>query len=377
MFIGIAASSGTSGQLSQITLPLLVGATIIGLGLDEQNAGLLSSAELITVALVSFALAPKMGVWPRRTLAMSGACIAILGHGLSTIVSPFLPLVAVRVLAGFGAGMMVAAGNASIANADNPDRLASLTIVAMGFVQLVTLNIMPSIIEKWSYSGAYGFEALFILLLVPLMLMLPQHRGETPGQQSHQDEFPLAAAIAIMIIVGLFSARESALWAFSLQIGARTGLSNQQVSSVLGLTGALGLLGAAGAAVLGTRVGRMKPMMIGLFLNAVLSFWVSQTNDPVVFTVVEIVYHAFLFFTVPYLFGMAAELDRHGRLVPIVGGSILMGGAIGPAIGGTLIAWQGYPSIGGFILLAMTVVMVLAWRLQSRLDQIEPVPAVT
>jgi len=121
----------------------------------------------------------------------------------------------------------------------------------------------------------------------------------------------------------------------------------------------------------------MKPMMIGLFLNAVLSFWVSQTNDPVVFTVVEIVYHAFLFFTVPYLFGMAAELDRHGRLVPIVGGSILMGGAIGPAIGGTLIAWQGYPSIGGFILLAMTVVMVLAWRLQSRLDQIEPVPAVT
>jgi MFS family permease len=140
------------------------------------------------------------------------------------------------------------------------------------------------------------------------------------------------------------------------------------VGTVLGLTGALGILGAVAAATIGTRYGRMKPMIAGLFMNAVLSFWISQTSDPVIFAVAEVVYHAALFFTVPYLFGMAAELDRHGRLVAMAGGSILLGGSLGPAIGGALISWQGYSAIGGFIIIAMTVVTMFAWRLQRRLE---------
>ena len=372
LLFGVAASSGSSGQLSQITLPLLVGAAVVGLGMDEQAAGLLSSVELVTVALVSFVIAPRMGVWPRRNVALIGAGLAILGHACATFAPLVLPLVAARVLAGFGAGMMVAAGNACIANAENPDRLASLVIVSMCLVQLVTLNLMPVFVERWSYAGAYGFEAVFILLMVPLIFMLPQYRPARDGPESHRRGFPVGAAIAIAVIVGLFSAREAALWAFSQQIGMRTGLSNQQVGTVLGITGALGVLGAVTAAVLGTRYGRMKPMIVGLFMNTVLSFWISQTNDPVVFSIVEIVYHAFLFFTAPYLFGMAAELDGLGRLVAVAGGSILLGGALGPAIGGLLISWQGYTAIGGFILLAMAVVTTLAWRLQRHLDQGAP-----
>jgi predicted MFS family arabinose efflux permease len=368
LFIGIAASSGSSGQISQITLPLIVGATLVGLGLDEQGAGLLSSVELVTVALVAFAIAPKMGVWPRRRIALGGAGIAILAHAFSTMAPPLVPLVAARVMAGVGAGMMVAAGNACIANAENPDRLASLVIVWTGFIHLVTLNLMPIFVDQWSYVGAYGFEAAFIALMLPLMFLLPQHALDGGGRESHQDRFPLGAALAVVVIVGIFFARETALWAFSQQIGLRTGLTNQQVGTVLGLTGALGILGAVAAATIGTRYGRMKPMIAGLFMNAVLSFWISQTSDPVIFAVAEVVYHAALFFTVPYLFGMAAELDRHGRLVAMAGGSILLGGSLGPAIGGALISWQGYSAIGGFIIIAMTVVTMFAWRLQRRLE---------
>lgn len=368
LFIGIATSSGSSGQISQITLPLIVGATLVGLNLDEQGAGLLSSVELVTIALVSFAFAPKMGVWPRRSIALFGACITILAHAFSAKAPMLIPLVACRVVAGIGAGMMVAAGNACIANADNPDRLASLVIVWTGFIHLVTLNLMPIFIDRWSYSGAYGFEAAFIMLMLPLMFLLPQHAPDRGGEDSHQTSFPLSAAIAVIVIVGIFFARETALWAFSQQIGLRTGLTNQQVGTVLGLTGALGLLGAASAAAISTRYGRMKPMIIGLCLNTVLSFWISQTSDPAIFAVAEVVYHAALFFTVPYLFGMAAELDRHGRLVAVAGGSILLGGSLGPAIGGALISWQGYPAIGGFIIVAMAVVTIVAWRLQRRLD---------
>ena len=64
LLTGISTSSGVSAQLSQICLPLLVSALIIGLNMDEQIAGLICSIELVTIAIVSFCLAPKINIWP-------------------------------------------------------------------------------------------------------------------------------------------------------------------------------------------------------------------------------------------------------------------------------------------------------------------------
>ena len=75
LFLGAAASAGSAGILSLIAAPVLVSALLAGLNVAEGIAGSITSAELITVALVSILIAPKMGVWPRRDLALLGACI--------------------------------------------------------------------------------------------------------------------------------------------------------------------------------------------------------------------------------------------------------------------------------------------------------------
>lgn len=364
-------SASTSGQISQITLPFMVGALITGLNLNEQQAGLLVSAELIAVALTSFAVSAKMGVWPRRTVAIIGAVIAILAHGVSATLVGLEAIVPVRIVAGCGAGLMLAAGNASIANSENPDRLSSLLLISVGLAQLVGLSALPLVMPTWQHSGVFGFEAVFIAALVPLILMLPQRRPAPAdaGPQVAAARIPIGPTLAIIAALGLFSARETALWAFTEQIGLRSGLTKSEIGMILGATGILALSGAGAAAILGTRFSRMKPMMIGLVLNAVLAFWISQTSDPLVFAVVEIVYHAFLFFTAPYLFGLAAELDPSGRIVASAGGALLFGGALGPVIGGQLIAIAGFTAIGFFILASVAVVMLLAWQLQRRLDR--------
>ncbi|MFD2645396.1 hypothetical protein [Pseudomonas japonica] len=59
-----------------------------------------------------------------------------------------------------------------------------------------------------------------------------------------------------------------------------------------------------------------------------------------------------------YLTGLAAELDREGRVVAAAGSFLSLGLAVGPAISGGLI------SLGGFTLaawgIAVTVVLTLA-----------------
>ncbi len=369
LFAGIASSSGVSAQLSQICLPLLVSAVIIGLNMNEQNAGLLSSIELITIALVSFCLAPKINIWPRRTLALAGACVAIGAHVFSGFATEVQFLVALRILAGVGAGFMMAAGNACVTDSDNPDRMYSLVIIAIGLAHLILLNIMPVFVTKWSYSGAYVLEAIVIILLIPFIRLLPQHGKVKANTSKGHTDFPLPAAIVIVLMIGLFFSRETALYAFSQEIGLRTGLSHQEAGSVLGIAGLLSLVGATIAAVISTRYGRLIPLLIGLIINTVMPYMISQTNSATVFTICQITYHMALFFTVPYLFGMAAQLDPQGRLMAVAGGSLTLGGACGPGIGGILITWAGYKALGGFILVSMALVTILAVLMNNHLNK--------
>lgn len=369
LLAGIGAASGTSGTLSQISLPLLVSALIVGLNINEQNAGLMLSIELITVALVSFCVAPKVHDWPRRQLAIIGALIAITGHALSALVTDLEVLIAFRVLAGIGAGLLMATGNASVASSDNPDRMYSLVILVTGGAHLVVLTSMPVMIAKWSFSGAFAYEAIFILVMLPFLFFLPK-RGKIPehlNQKTGQDKFPLLQAVGVVLMVGLFFTRETALYGFSQEIGMRTGLSGQEVGNVLGLAGLVALIGAAIAAVLGTRFGRLIPVLIGLLANTIMPFMISQTDSSAVFVFCQVAYHMALFFTVPYLFGMIAELDPKGRLLAVGGGALTMGGACGPVVAGVLITWGGYKALGGFILIAMTIVTAIALIINSHL----------
>ena len=210
VFLGTAATSGAGGTVSLIMSPLLISALISGLDLSEKSAGFIATSEFLTIAFVSFLIAPKMGVWPRRSTALCGALIAIVGHACSAFAVDVGSLTIARMVAGIGAGMMLAAGNAVVASANNPDKLYSILMIVTGAAHLLLLGLGPIFTTRWSYPGAYGIEVVFLLCLLPFVWLLPQHHdadasGALKAEDSHQP-FPLGSAIMICLAMTIFFA---------------------------------------------------------------------------------------------------------------------------------------------------------------------------
>ena len=65
-----------------------------------------------------------MGRAPRRTIAIAGTILAIVANVISASMTDIYALAAVRCIAGIGAGLALACGNACVASAKQPDRIA-------------------------------------------------------------------------------------------------------------------------------------------------------------------------------------------------------------------------------------------------------------
>jgi predicted MFS family arabinose efflux permease len=267
--------------------------------------------------------------------------------------------------------MILAAGNAVVASANNPDKLYSILMIVTGAAHLLLLGLGPIVTTRWSYQGAYGIEVLFLLCLLPFIWLMPQYLVKKAREDSKSDDdqqaFPWGRAIMVCLAMTIFFARDSALWGFAQEIGRRTGMEDQAIGAVLGMTGVIGLLGALAVAILNVRFGRLIPMISGLVVVTILSLVICLTSDAMVFSVGIVFWQAATFFAVPYIFGMAAELDPQGRVIAACGGCLLLGASLGPAIAGVLIDLGGYNAIAIFIAVAMTVAIALAVKVNHGL----------
>jgi predicted MFS family arabinose efflux permease len=185
----------------------------------------------------------------------------------------------------------------------------------------------------------------------------------------------------IFTAIALYLMASAAIYAFSAPLGERAGLNTSAVGYALTAASLIGLVGAGGAAVLNVRWGRAIPISgfyIGFWLvTVVLCFWRDHTAYIAALVASVIIYY----FSVPYLFGLAAAIDRSGRWAAAAGAAYLLGFAAGPVAGGALISMAGYASLA-VCCVAMTTVSCglvlivnrrLRWRAPAALaSQPEP-----
>jgi predicted MFS family arabinose efflux permease len=329
-------------------LPLLLGALSEGLALGAGATGLIGSVELAAVAIASLAAATQVHRWSRRGLALVGAGIALLGHVVSALVGDYGSLLLARGLAGLGEGLALAAANAASAGAPDPERLFAQVALVGGLGAAVLLAALPFATEGYGYPGGFGVLAGVCIGSVPLILWLP--RPPAGGAAARVLTVVAGTRSVRMLIAALtLAAGEGALWAFTERIGNGIGLGATAIGGLLAACTAAGLGGAALASALGTRLGRVGPLALGLLLLGLATIALGQARGAGLYTAGLLAWGLSFFFVTPYLLGTAAALDRRGRVVAASSGMTSIGVALGPALGGFVVASAGMPALGWLV----------------------------
>ncbi|MDD2736256.1 MAG: MFS transporter [Desulfuromonadaceae bacterium] len=353
------------GLLAMLVLPFMISSTMNGLHLDEAKAGLLGTVEFVAVTVASLVVAPFMGKIPRRTLAITGAVLAIGGNVLAMFQTSYDVLILLRPIVGIGCGLALAAGNATVANAKNPEKLAGQMSVIFVVLMVVAMVSFAHVSEKWGYAGVYGALAICMLVVSVFLVKLPQKAIIVPlaspdHPHAHQGLFS-KSAIFMLIAMFAFALRDTMMWAYSERIGLVAGYAPETLGNLFSIQAVIGIVGPLIASVTGSRYGLRKPVILGIVLTGIVTFTILQSSNAMIpYTIGVLFISVTYFYALSYLTALAAELDTEGRVVAASGGFLTAGVAAGPAVSGYLIVHGGY-ALSSWInvgIVVMTLILI-------------------
>lgn len=368
------------GLLAMLVLPFMISATMTGLNLNEAQAGLLGTAEFLAVMVASLLVSPFIGRIPRRTFAVLGACLAIGGNVLSMFQVSYDALLLLRPLVGFGCGLALAAGNATVANAENPEKLAGQMSVLFVVLMVITMETFSRVSEKWGVAGVYAALAICMLAVAGFLFKLPQR---APAKQHSTKEHPhahrglfTASSLFMLVAMFAFALRDTMMWAFAERIGQAAGYATEELGALFSIQAVIGVAGPMIASVVGGRYGLKKPAILGIVATGIVTFTILQSsNAKVPYTIAVLFISGTYFYALSYLTALAAELDVEGRVVAASGGFLVAGVAVGPAVSGHLIVQGGYQLASwvnsGIVIVTLLLLLVPLAAIKRKADHLQ------
>lgn len=365
-----ATAVTTIGMLPVNLLPILVGSWIKHLGASPAGAGAIGALELGAMALAAMLLSVRIHAISRRRIAVCAGLLVLSAHLASIQVTDLRWLLLLRGLAGLGEGALLGTVAATISGSRDPERLYAWVAIAGSFIAVAMWLVVPVVVARAGAAGAFGAMAFLTALCVPFYAGLPSHIGagiagsqpapvpvSTPSPKPSPTPTPMPVPApgsarsrsGLMLAVAgiLVAAGQSAVWSFSERIAAALGISSGMIGWIFGAATLAGTLGAFMAAVIGADRGRRGPLLSG-YLGILLAIGlVTSALSSVAFIAGQIVFSFFYFFVSPYVMGLAADLDRSGRVASALSGALLIGAGLGPLLGGLLVQAHSYAMLGG------------------------------
>jgi predicted MFS family arabinose efflux permease len=164
---------------------------------------------------------------------------------------------------------------------------------------------------------------------------------------------------------------QAMIFSFLEGVGLHRGFERASINGVLIALGLVNLLPAVLAALLQKRLSARKVLIVGPVVQLALAaaIMVSPVFGPYAFGAAFLA--AVMIFTHTFAFGLLARLDNSGRALTGTPAMLMVGSAIGPFLGGTLVNSFGYEALA----LAAAALAALAVFCFSRLPSAESATA--
>lgn len=337
-----------AGMVDLVALPVWVGTLISFYRFDPQQAGLLATLFLGGAVGASLFLAPIFHLLVGRWVSAFGFGLAALGFAVASTTSSFGTLAVLHVVAGMAAGAALSVTHGTIASSANPHRLFAVVGIALGVFGIVFMAGTTHLVAVRGGATLFQiFAAVMAAGAVFALLGFPDKDRGTLVAQEKASALKLpravwwgAAGVACMGLV------QSMLFSFLERVGADRGFSVQAVTAVLIALGFVNLLPAALAAWLEKRWSVRSVLLAGPLAQALIVLVIANGTTFAPYAAAASVFAAVMIFTHTFAFGALAQLDPSGRALSATPAMLMIGAALGPILGGTLVKHYGYESLG-------------------------------
>lgn len=347
---------------SQMAVPLWIGAIIDSFGISAETAGLIAAVEFTTVAVASFAVAPRIHQFSVRMLCTIGLGLLITANASATLLDSVGPLLVCRAVAGLGKGLVISAAFGLAGRSVSPARSFALLNGGYALFSVLTFLVVPLAITASGAAGAFGSLCVATLVGACLLPWVPVGRSDAQqaaGPKVSTETSNIAGFLALLALV-LFVAGSAVVWTFIERLGVGIGLTVTEIGMILSGAAAISIAGPALAYFLDTRAGYKLPVLLGLGVKIVLAVVLGTVSSTVVFIFAAPLFNLSLLFAVPYLQALMSVADRKGRFAAAAGASMTLGAALGSYLGGVTVTRLGLHHVGTVSAAVLFIVVILA-----------------
>ena len=365
----------TAGFFYINIMAAIVDGLITGLGFSNAQAGLVGSANIYGASVGSLCAVflVRHVQWRPALVVLFGALIAI--DLASTVIRDPSVLAVVRAGHGFVGGMTVGIAYSVLARLNSPDRAFGMLLVLQFGLGGLGVMFLPLLVPL------YGARILFLVLagLTALallsMLAVPRALGRNRSK-AELDAMParyrkLTVVLALLALF-LFQAGNMSLAAFIIRLGEHAQLARDFIGQALGWATWIGAAGAILVIFMGTRFGRLRPLLAAFLLTFAGTAGFFWSGSQPVFLIANVGTAITWSFVVPYLFGMLSRLDPSGRLATLGGFVSKCGLASGPLAAGLLLRTDNFNLLIWCALVALALSSAAAFAAARQVDQLEP-----
>lgn len=326
---------GTLGASALMVMPILVYSYVDFAGFTESDAGLIASTNLFGIAVSAIIVTFGVRRWPLRTMSLWGLVILIVGDFATASTSELAYFQVARFISGLGGGTVFATVMAAIARLSFAEKGYGIFMVFQFGVSAILIVLLEMLLIGWGITTLFyvlGGLAAMSMLLLPVL----SHYDDIKVQQdsSKIDWVAILSLPAILSILAvlLFEAGNSALWVYFERVGADIGFASEKLAAALGASTFLAILGGFAVMVIGTRFGRFIPVTIGIVLISLTAYFVFSVDTLFEYGLASFLFQASWAFTLPFIQGAQAEMDRLGSVAVAGQFATMLGASLGPFV---------------------------------------------
>ncbi|MEO8459351.1 MAG: MFS transporter [Dokdonella sp.] len=364
----------TAGFFYINIMPAIVDGLITGLGFSNVQAGMVGSANIYGASVGSLCavFVVRRIEWRPTLVVLFSLLIAI--DLVSTVIHDPTVLIAVRAVHGFIGGMSVGIAYSVMARLHSPDRAFGVLLVLQFGLGGLGVMYLPLLVPVYGARILFFVLAALTAIALVSMLAIPKRLGKNRSKAdlaaipTNYRKLTVALSLAALF---LFQGGNMALAAFIIRLGEHAHLAREFIGQALGWATWIGAAGAGMVIFMGTRFGRLRPLIAAFLLTfaGTAGFFWSESEP--IFMIANVGTAITWSFVVPYLFGMISRLDPSGRLAALGGFVSKCGLASGPLVAGLLLRADNFDLLIWAALIALALSSVAAFAAARQVDQLE------